>query len=295
MVMIQENFGALLEPKLRQIFFEQYNRVPSMIDRLFNVQTSAKATETDYGIGSFGAWKEFTGSVDYDQMNPLWEVTYTHTEFAKGFKVERRLIDDNQYRIAFGEARNLAESAYRKREQDAADVFNNAFSSSYTGYDSTALCGSHPYSPTNASTQSNAGSTALSRTELITARRIMREYKDDRGNPIAVVPDTLLIPIELEDTAYRIIQSAGVSGTADNDENFLRGRFQIVSWELLTDSNNWFLIDSRMMKQFLLWFDRVPLEFGQDAEFDTMLAKFRAYMRYSKGWSDWRFIYGESV
>jgi len=295
MVMISENFASLLEPKLRQIFFEAYLQIPAMRDRLFSVQTSGKAKETDYGIGAFAEWKEFTGSLDYDSFYELWEIEYEHTEFAKGFKVERKLVDDNQYNVIFNRAQRLGASAFRKAEADAASVFNNAFSGSYLGYDSIALCGSHPYSPTNASTQANAGTTALSRDALITTRTAMREYKDDRGNPIYVVPDMLLIPIELEDTAYRIVQSAQVSGTADNDANFLRGRFQVVSWELLSDANNWFLIDSRMMKQFLLWFDRVPLEFGAANEFDTMLAKFRAYMRYSYGWSDWRWIYGQNV
>lgn len=295
MPMIQENFGSLLEPKLREIFFQEYLQIPGLRDRLFSVQTSGKAKETDYGIGAFAEWKEFTGAIDYDQFYELWEIEYSHTEFAKGFKVERRLVDDNQYNVIFNRAALLGRSAARKVENDAASVFNNAFSSSYTGYDSVALCGSHPYSPDNAATQANKGTSALSRDAIITARTAMREFEDDRTNRILVVPDMLLIPIELEDTAYRIIQSAQVSGTADNDANFLRGRFQVVSWELLTDANNWFMIDSRMMKSFLIWFNRIPLEFGQAEEFDTMLAKFRAYMRYSYGWSDWRWIYGQEV
>ena len=292
MVMIQENFGSLLEPKLREIFFQEYTQIPGMRERLFNVQTSTKAKETDYGIGAFAEWKEFTGAIDYDSFYELWEVEYEHAEFAKGFKVGRRLIDDNRYNVAFGRAQNLGLSAFRKVETDAASVFVNAFST--TGYDGIALCGSHPYSPTNASTQANNGTLALTRDNLITTRTAMREFKDDRSNGIYVMPDMLLVPIELEDTAFRLVQSAQLPGSADNDANFLRGRFQVVSWELLTDANAWFLIDSRMMKQYLLWFDRIALEFAAEKEFDTMLAKFRGYMRYSYGWSDWRWIYGQN-
>lgn len=295
--MIAENFGSLLEPKLREVFFEQYNLIPSRIPQLFNVQASAKAVETDYGIGAFAEFKEFTGAVDYDDLNALWEVTYTHKEFAKGFKVERKLIEDNQYRIAFGRAENLGQSAFRKREADAVSVFANAFTAGATaGYDAVALCSaSHPKSPTDASVLGNTGTSALSRATIITTRNLMREFTDDRGNRIYINPDMLIIPIELEDTAHRAIQSTGVAGTADNDENMLRGRFQIFSWELLTDANNWFLVDSQMMRRFLMWFDRIALEFGQATEFDTMLAKYRAYMRYSYGWADWRWIYGHAV
>jgi len=43
---------------------------------------------------------------------------------------------------------------------------------------------------------------------------------------------------------------------------------------------------------FLNWFDRIALEFAQEEEFDTLVAKFRAYMRYECGWSDWMWILG---
>jgi hypothetical protein len=48
------------------------------------------------------------------------------------------------------------------------------------------------------------------------------------------------------------------------------------------------------MKEFLLWFDRIKPEFYKDSEFDTLVAKFAGYMRYSYGWSDWRWIYAEN-
>jgi len=55
------------------------------------------------------------------------------------------------------------------------------------------------------------------------------------------------------------------------------------------------MIDSNMMKMYLQWFNRIPLEFFQDKSFDTLISKFAAYMRYSFGWSDWRWLYGHSV
>ena len=67
-------------------------------------------------------------------------------------------------------------------------------------------------------------------------------------------------------------------------------------WDYLTDANNWFLLDSVMAKQHLKWFDRVPLEFAVDPTGDFMLrARFRGYQRYSYGWNDWRFVYGQNV
>ena len=45
----------------------------------------------------------------------------------------------------------------------------------------------------------------------------------------------------------------------------------------------------------LEWYDRIPLEFGQETSFDTFIAKFRAYMRYGYGWNDWKWLFGHNV
>jgi uncharacterized protein with von Willebrand factor type A (vWA) domain len=50
-----------------------------------------------------------------------------------------------------------------------------------------------------------------------------------------------------------------------------------------------------LMKKDLWWFDRIPLEFMQDKDSDTLLAKYIGYMRYGYGWIDWKFIYGHKV
>jgi hypothetical protein len=39
----------------------------------------------------------------------------------------------------------------------------------------------------------------------------------------------------------------------------------------------------------------VAKEFGRIEDFDTLVAKFRCYMRYSFAWVDWRFVFGAQV
>jgi hypothetical protein len=66
-------------------------------------------------------------------------------------------------------------------------------------------------------------------------------------------------------------------------------------WHYLTDTNNWFMVDTVRKNQMLLWYERVALEFGREPDFDTFQTKFRAYNRFSYGWKDWSFIYGHNV
>ena len=296
---IKEQWAELLEPGLRKIFDIATGELAaaSRIPALFNMQGSSKSVEHDLGVGAFGNWEEYKGAIPYDENEQGWTTSYTHVAFARGIKVERALVDDDLFNIINQRPRGLAIGAMRKREVDAASVFNNAFSSSFTGGDAIALCGAHPYSPGNATTQANNGTTALSYDAIIATRKTMRAFVDDRGELIPIVPNTLLVPPELEDTAWTILNSMNKPGTADNDGNFVRsGGLNLVVWDYLTDANNWFLIDSTLANLYLNWFDRVPLEFDADPTSDyNLVAKFRGYMRYSYGWSDFRFIYGHNV
>jgi len=124
----------------------------------------------------------------------------------------------------------------------------------------------------------------------------MAAFTGDQGEVINVNMDTILAPLDQEETAWEIINSKGKIDTADNNANFHFGKYKLIVWKnFLTDSNNWFAIDMDLMKDFLLFWDRIPLEFFQDSDSDTLVAKYIAYMRYGIGWSDWRWVYGHKV
>lgn len=299
MPIVQENWPELLEPGLRAVFDIQRDALvaESRIPLLYNVMTSNKATETDFSIGGMGDWKPYNGAVEYDSPEPGFSSLYIHEEYTQGISIERKLLDDDQYSKIRQLSRNLAITAVRTREKHAASVFNNAFSASYLGGDSVALCGSHPYSPTNSTTQSNAGSTALSADAITATAKLMRQYKDDRGELVTIRPDTILVPPSLEDTAWIAVNTQAKVGSPNNDLNFTASRgWKVIVWDYLTDTNNWFLLDSTLASMYLNWFDRVPLEFALDPSSNYHLkANYRGYMRYSYGFSDWRFIYGHAV
>lgn len=89
----------------------------------------------------------------------------------------------------------------------------------------------------------NLGSAALAEASLTAAITAMRRQTDDKGVPIYVKPKYLVFAPENEWTARKLLQSAQVPGTANNDANILRdvGLVPIVC-EYLTDPNDWYLI-----------------------------------------------------
>ncbi len=90
---LSENFGDLLAPGLKKIYNDQYGQIPEMRSMLFNIQTSDRAYEKDSAVGAFSDISPFTGTIGYDEIYQGYDVTYTHVEYAKGFKVERKLYD----------------------------------------------------------------------------------------------------------------------------------------------------------------------------------------------------------
>ena len=300
---ISENFADLLDPRFQKIYHEQYRQLPDMLPKLFNFEKdNGRNNMTWSSVGAFADWGEFTGTVDYDDVSQGYDTTATHVEFASGFQVRRKLFDDDQYNIMDARPRGLATAYQRTRQKHGARIFNNAFSSDtffYVNSEGVALC-SNSHTTNSADTSTGTGfdnlvTAALSATALNAAVIQMRNFRDDRGNRMTVIPNTILIPVDLREEGFEIVKSQGKVDTADNNRNIHFEQFDVVEWEYLTDTNNWFLMDSTNRGQMLHWVDRVSQEFAMAEDLDTLIAKWRGYGRYSNAWTDWRFALGASV
>ena len=276
---------------------DEYMLPDTVADKLFSVEKSTKAVEYDYAIGGVGDLEEFTGTIPYSDVDGQYRVSYTHREWVQGMKVERKLVDDDQYSVINSRPLGLAIGAKRTREKHGASVFNSAFNTSvFTGGDTYALCASAHSKVGTTTIQSNTGTSALSPASLAATRLAMRDYTDETDNLLTARGDLILVSPENEQKAYEITQTDRQVDSANNNLNFLKSLgYKVVVWDYLTDSNNWFLIDSKFMKLFLKWFDRIPTEFNKDKDFDTYISKWSVYTRYSYGFSDWTWLYGQNV
>ena len=302
MPLISANWADALDPIVRKWWEQGYSRRPSLIPQLFNVQMSNRAYEETMGIGAIGidAWLNYenAGRISEAEFDRGYKQTFTHKEYALDFSVERKLIDDNQHNEVLRIVERMGDSAALRREVDAASVFNNAFSDTFAGADGVGLCSTaHPYGPNKTgSTQSNEFTLALTKPNVATIREAMMAFTDDNGNKVAVMPNALIVPPALEDDALEITGSMQDPDSANNTMNPQFGRFQVIPWHYLTDSNAWFMVDTNLMRLAgLEWFNRVLPAIGlRDGDDRTVRAYWRGYMRYSYGWSDWRFIAGSN-
>lgn len=258
---ISDNFGALLEPGLRKIFFEYLKELPEQYTQVYNIHTSKKAVEHDWGMGAFGDWKERENNldtVDYGTLSPGLERTYVHKAFTKGFMIERELYDDEQYRQINKFPKALARSARQHIEKAAAKFLIDGFTTQI--YDGKPLFAvDHPLLDSE-DVCSNLVTGSLNEENLKKAIKVLKEQKDEAGNLVTMKPNKLIIPPALEDTAKRLLHSTLLPGTELNDTNkYLRDMgIQIVVLDYLGEAGVgsdtvWFLMDSEQHELNFFW------------------------------------------
>lgn len=290
-------FNSVVEPGLRAVFTSEFNDVPngSLIGPMYRLETSDKANEDYLEIEDIGNVQEFTGTLDYTEAKQGNSKTVTNVAYAMGLKIQRELMDDDQYGVIEDIVRQMGEVARYRMEQDAAGPFVNAFNTTFTVFDALSLC-STAHTFVTGTSQSNSGTSAFSYSTLDATLIAMRKFTNAQGRTILTMsPDMIVGPLDLDSQFREIIESKLKPGTANNNINAYNQKFTITTTPFLSDTNNWFLIDSKKMKRFLLWQQRVPLEFKNTSDFDTWVKKFALYMRYKNTPLHWPWVYGHNV
>ena len=293
-------FSNLMEPGVREVFFNSYDDTvakEAMVPRIFRMLGSTRATEFTLSISALGDFEDFdtTGQISYDDISEGYKNTFTHRAWTKGLRITRKAKQNDLYGIFDDLPTQRGIAAARTREKHGASIFNGAFAGT-SGPDSLSLCNTaHTSTVNGVGTQSNSGTDTLSKTTVSSTRLSMKKLYGLNGERIGVKGDMLIVPMDKEEDAWGIISSKGEPETDNNNPNFHYGKYKLAVWDEVTSLYDWFMVDSRLMKLNLLWFDRNKLELNQDTAFNTYEARYSAYMEYSYGWRDYSFIFGHNA
>ena len=297
-------FVRLLDTRLRMVAEQTYNELPSMIPTLFGMLDSDSAWEEFFAVGEVGDIPEFTGKISYLPIYPGFYTKIEHKEYAGGIQSERKLLDDKKYSVLDNRAAKLMRAAGRTREKHGARAFQNAFSTAYdymTSEEGVALCSNSHTTKSGTSTTTgfdNLGTSALSKTSVASTRILMKQFRNDISERIDIGDNLgLIVPDNLEEAAWEIVNTPKSLDTAEGNANFHSRRYTVIPYSRLddTDTNNWFLVDLDKQKEQLKWLNRISPETKNTVDFETYIVKSAIYMRHSYGWIDWRWIYGHQV
>lgn len=291
------NHPKALWPGINAWWGKKYNEHPMEWSQVFDTSPSSKNYEEDVEQTGFGLVpiKTEGGSVSYDTHSQGPTSRYTHVARALGYIITREEKDDNLYEeVAMKRTASLAFSFRTTKEVVAANVLNNAFDSAYAGGDGLELLSTAHV--VVGGTQSNELAAAADFSEAALEDLLIQimNAKNSRGLQVAITGRRLIVPPNLAFEAERVLNSNLRSGTADNDANAMRNMGLLPEGHAvnhyLTDTDAWFVKTDA--PDGLKHFERVAIEFSEDGDFDTMNFKYKAYERYSFGWTDFRGLYG---
>lgn len=291
------NFAKLLYPGLNTIYGHKYTEKPKQCDEIFENRVSRRAYEEIISVTGFGlpSIKTEGNSIVYDDEQQGFLTRFKPNVWAMGFIITEEMMEDDLYdTVGQRRTEGMAYSMRQGEEITAANILNRAFTAGYVGGDGVVL-GSASHPNVSGGTWSNIAATAadLSEAALEQAKIDIDDYRDDRGKRMQANIKQLIISSSNQFEAERILGSRLRSGTADNDVNamYTMGSIpKVVVNNYLDDADAWFLQTD--VPNGFLKFNRKPMTFAIDNEFDTSNAKFKAAQRYAVGWGDPRCFYG---
>jgi len=286
-----------LEPGLNALFGLEYDRYENQDKEIFDSESSDRAFEEEVMLGGFAnaAVKPEGQGVSYEDAQETYTARYTNETIALAFALTEEAVEDNLYdKLSTRYTKALARSMANTKQVKAANILNRAFNNAFLGGDNKELCATDH--PTLSGNQKNELTTAadLNETSLEQMLIDIADMKDERGMKIALRGMKMIIPVNLQFVAERLMKSAGRVGTADNDINAIKSMGMVpegyVVNNFLTDTDAFFIKTDA--PNGLKHFVRAPIRTAMEGDFDTGNVRYKARERYSYGWSDWRGIFG---
>ena len=285
-----------LEPGLNALFGMEYSRYENEHAEIFDQESGDRAFEEEVMLMGFGeaAVKQEGAAVQFDTATESFTARYTHETVALAFSLTEEAVEDNLYdTLSARYTRSLARSMAYTKQVKATNILNNAFTTA--GGDGVSLVNTaHPTALGGNFSNKSATNADLNETSLEQAMIDIAGFIDERGLKIAMQGRKLIIPVNTQFVADRVLNSTLRVGTADNDINAMRNMGMLpdgyVVNHYLLDTDAFFIKTDAPngFKHFV----RAPLTTGMEGDFDTGNMRYKARERYSFGFSDPRCVYG---
>lgn len=302
------SIDEIITPGIRKHFVDEYKQVKPALEKLYKIGTQESKTDTYENYTGLTTVKAVPELGTYDEDVPIKAYGLKLTPVKKGLMmpVTMEMRKWAKAKAIWDGSRHLARALARDVEDQAADTFNKAFNTSFTSYtDNKPLCSvEHPRADGGAD-QSNASATGIvfSEENIEVALLALESQKDDRGQMITVFGNRVIIPPALRKQALIDLRSDGRSGTANNDVNVYKsmqsyyGTIEILVWDRLGAANGgsdtaWFLEDTSTSQIMWQWAQRPNVTKNDNIGFKQDVTYYKGMYYASKGWRDFRGIYG---
>lgn len=294
--MTSGNLSFVLDEIVTGLAMRAYYRLPSIIPALFNVRPSSRRRERFASVSGSTRWLEKTPTAAPSEIHVIQqaEKDFVHTPFGAAMALEREFIDDQEFGILERLGTEMGRQGALAMELDAVAVLDDLVAgATHKDEFGLSVVNAAHLNVDGGNSQSNSGSNALDTDGLNATRVAMKGFKDYRGNKDPSIMNLVLVPTALETKAQQLARSAQNPDNAQNTANVFQGLEYLVC-DRLDSSTKWYGIDSMLMRDNLLWLQRIGIEIFSTGDLFTGTRKIGGYTRYSRGVLDWRWIYGNA-
>lgn len=276
----------------------RYQMIAPQYVKVFDQGTSKMAIERTLENRYMGLAqiKSEGGATSFDNAaGERFMYNQEHTELGLGYAITRKAIADNLYKEQFNPQNlGLVEAFNQTKEILGANILNtaNVYNPAVVG-DGVSLCNTaHPIDQGSYANRPLVD-VDLSEQAIYNALIQVRQYRDQANLKIFARGKRLLVPIQLEYVASRLMKTELRPGTTDNDINALIATgglpegYEVL--DFLTSSFAWFIKTSI---RGLLFLQREPFETDMQVDFVTQNLLVIGYERYSFGYYNPRAIWG---
>lgn len=296
-MIVRGAFNHILRPGLRQDFRDGYDEYSEEYSQILRVGSQDRAEVEAVTMAGLPQMVLRGEAEEVTMVDPAMSDKYTFLddEFALGFMVSKRALEDDLYSKLRQNAKWLGRSARLTQEYKAAAFLDDAFTgSTFTGLFNAALCKTNHTLLNSPNTWSNrvSGDPQLGVTGLEAAFELGELTVDQNGDPIPMMLDTLIVNVAEEWAAIRLTQSELEPYTSDNQVNAVRRKRRnlryVVSHYKTQSGKDWFLRDSSLHDAHFLF--RVRPQFSDFWDDKTFAAgyvgrqRINVYFFDQRGW-----------
>lgn len=301
MVMATGAFSEDLWPGIKGWFGDSYEDWEPIWEKLVDVHESDKQFEKFQGITNYGlaGIKDQGASIPYRDKYQGFPREIINIAYGIGSTITYEMMRYDQYDKFKAIPQRLAQAVRRTEETVVANLLNNGFSTATTPTltaDGKSLFNSaHLLVGSGGTTQKNTPSTAADfmQTSLEQAYIDISAFVDDQNLPIVVQAQKLIVPIQSQHLARKILETEYEVDSGNNTINPVssaRMPLELIVSPWLTDTDAWFIKTNEA--DGLVFTDVDPIMLDRDNEFDTKNLKFSAMRLFGVGAVNYLGYYG---
>ena len=271
------------------LFNQAFSEQKPTYEKVAAVVPSTSDSETYAWLGDIPGMREWIGDREIQNLTGS-DYTIKNKDFELTVGVDRNAIEDDKIGLYKPSIQMLGASAASHPDELVYALLASGFEAKC--YDGKAFFATDHEVGKNA--VSNKITSKLSLESYVTARAMMRGYKNSKGRSLALVPNLLVVPPALEAKAREILVAEFINGT----KNTMQGTAELHVEPRLTSDAAWFLLDTSRPIKPLIYQQRKKAKFvSKTAETDDnvfMSKKFiyGADSRGNAGFGFWQMAVG---